>query len=171
MEETQEEVEQLHPFELRDANAGDLPFLFSLYCDVRSPEVNAWGWAASQRDAFLRMQFDAQRRSYQAAYPQATHHIVCSGSVPIGRRLVAAAPEEVRLVDIALLSAYRNCGIGTRLIQQLVDESAAGGVALSLQVLRGNPAQRLYERLGFIETGADAMYITMQLTAGAGRCP
>jgi len=169
MEETREQADQHHPFELRDACDGDLPFLFSLYCDVRSPEVNAWGWAAIQRDAFLRMQFDAQRRSYQAAYPQATHHIVCLGGVPIGRRLVAATPEGIRLVDIALLDAYRNRGIGTRLIQQLVDESAAGSVALSLQVLRGNPAQRLYERMGFIETGADAMYITMQWTAGGAR--
>jgi ribosomal protein S18 acetylase RimI-like enzyme len=170
MEGTKEQVEQLCPFELRNACEDDLPFLFSLYCDVRSPEVNAWGWTASQRDAFLRMQFDAQRRSYQAAYPQATHHIVCSGGVPIGRRLAAAAPEGLRLVDIALLGAYRNRGIGTRLIQQLMDESAAGSVALSLQVLRGNPAQRLYERMGFIETAADAMYITMQWTAEAGRC-
>lgn len=169
MEETQEQADQLHPLELRSACEGDLPFLFSLYCDVRSPEVNAWGWPASQVDAFLRMQFDAQRRSYQAACPQATHHIVCVGSVPIGRRLVAATPEAVRLVDIALLSAYRNRGIGTRLIQQLMDETAAARVALNLQVLRGNPAQRLYERMGFSETGADAMYITMQWSVGAGR--
>jgi len=29
-------------------------------------------------------------------------------------------------------------------------------------VLRGNPALRLYERLGFKETGSDPMYIQMQ---------
>jgi hypothetical protein len=42
---------------LRVTQDDDLPFLFTLYCDVRSPEVNAWGWPASQRDSFLRMQF------------------------------------------------------------------------------------------------------------------
>src|SRR5271166_4142540 len=124
MPEALEQVDQQDALALREACADDLPFLLSLYCDVRSPEVNAWGWPAAQREAFLRMQYDAQRRSYQAAYPQAAHHIVCSCGVPIGRRLVAAMPEGVRLVDIALLSAYRNRGIGTRLIQQLVDESA-----------------------------------------------
>lgn len=160
--------EQLEPIELRDACAEDLKFLFSLYCDVRGPEVDAWDWPSSQRDAFLRMQFEAQRQSYLAAYPGSTHHIVSSGGVPIGRRLVAATPDGMRLVDIALLASYRNRGIGTRLIQQLTDQSAAGGGALSLQVLRGNPALRLYQRMGFRETSADAMYITMQWTAVAG---
>lgn len=164
-----ETPEQLEPIELRDACADDLKFLFSLYCDVRGPEVNAWGWPAGQRDAFLRMQFDAQRRSYLVAYPVSTHHIVCSGGFPIGRRLVAATPEGIRLVDIALVAACRNRGIGTRLIQQLTDECASGSSAVILQVLRGNPAQRLYRRIGFRESGADAMYITMRWTAADGR--
>ena len=136
------------PLALRDACAADQQFLFTLYCDVREPEVNAWGWPAGQRDAFLRMQFEAQRLVYLAAYPEATHHIVSMGDVPIGRRLVATTPEGMRLVDIALLASYRNRGIGTQLIRQLTDQCVAGG-ALSLQVLRGNPAQRLYERDGF----------------------
>ena len=75
-------AESLH---LREAHDGDLPFLLTLYCDVRGPEVAAWGWPASQRDAFLRMQFDAQRRSYQSAFPQAVHHIVLRDGQPVGR--------------------------------------------------------------------------------------
>lgn len=169
MAEALEQVDQQDPLALRDACAADQQFLFTLYCDVREPEVNAWGWPAGQRDAFLRMQFEAQRRSYLAAYPEATHHIVSMGDVPIGRRLVATTPEGMRLVDIALLASYRNRGIGTQLIRQLTDQCVANGGALSLQVLRGNPAQRLYERMGFRETGADAMYITMQWTDEAGR--
>jgi ribosomal protein S18 acetylase RimI-like enzyme len=168
MAEALEKADVPDPLELQDACAGDLPFLFGLYRDVRGPEVNAWGWPAGQCDAFLRMQFDAQRRSYLAAFPSSTHHIVCSSGVPIGRRLVAATPEGIHLVDIALLAAYRNRGIGTRLIRQLMDECVAGSGALSLQVLRGNPVLLLYRRMGFRETGADAMYITMRWTAADG---
>jgi ribosomal protein S18 acetylase RimI-like enzyme len=154
--------------EMREARAEDLGFLFALYCDVRGPEVSAWGWPAVQRDTFLRMQFEAQRWSYQAAYPEASNQIVCSGGVAIGRRLVARTMEWVHLVDIALLAAYRNQGIGTRLIQELMDDCDAQNGALSLQVMRGNPALRLYQRMGFGEIGVDPMYIQMQWIPGAG---
>ena len=154
---------------LRLAQNEDLPFLFSLYCDVRGPEVSAWGWPVGQRDAFLRMQFEGQRRSYRTAYPELADLIVCSDSLLIGRRLVAASPEGVHLVDIALLAPYRNRGIGACLIRQLVDDCEAKGAPLYLQVLRGNPAQRLYLRLGFRETKSDQMYIQMRWLPGLGR--
>ena len=133
---------------LRLARNEDLPFLFNLYCDVRGQEVSAWGWPAGQRDAFLRMQFEGQRRSYRTAYPESADQIVCSDDLLIGRRLVAASTEGVHLVDVALLAAYRNRGIGAWLIRQLMDDCEAKGAPLYLQVLRGNPAQRLYLRLG-----------------------
>ena len=161
-----DETERL---ELREAVADDQAFLFSLYCDVREPEVNAWGWPASQRDAFLQMQFMAQGRSYSAAYPDAIHHIVYSRGAPVGRRLVTRAAAWVRLVDIALLAAHRNRGLGTQLIQQLIDECSAQNSILHLQVLRGNPALRLYQRLGFCESGSDDMYIQMQWKPAAMR--
>jgi ribosomal protein S18 acetylase RimI-like enzyme len=156
-----EPVDLLATLEFRDAVSGDTPFLFSLYCDVRTPELDAWGWPAAQREPFLRMQFEAQRRSYEAAYPEATHEIVCSGGVEVGRRLVAHTPAGMHLVDIALLTAHRNRGIGTRLIQQMLDECAASNCPLALSVLQGNPALRLYQRLGFHQTSADPMYIQM----------
>jgi ribosomal protein S18 acetylase RimI-like enzyme len=153
--------------EFKDAGVGDDGFLFALYCDVRGPEVEAWGWPAAQRDSFLRMQWMAQSRSYAAAYPDATHQIICEDSVPIGRRLVARGSGGMHLVDIALLASHRNRGLGTMLIQQLIDECRLQKQALDLQVLRGNPAQRLYERLGFKETASDPMYIQMQWTPPA----
>ena len=148
--------------EFKDAGGGDDGFLFALYCDVRRPEVEAWGWPAGQRGAFLRMQWMAQSRSYAAAYPDATHQIIREDSVPIGRWLVSRGSGGMHLVDIGLLTAHRNRGLGTMLIQQLIDECRLQKTALDLQVLRGNPALRLYERLGFKETGSDPMYIQMQ---------
>lgn len=147
--------------ELRGAGSDDLPFLFTLYCDVRGPEVDAWGWPQAQRNGFLRMQFEGQRRSYEAAYPQAMHHIVSLGQVQIGRILVARIANGMHLVDIALLAAHRNQGIGTQLIQQLIGDCAKSGCALHLHVLRGNPAQHLYQRMGFNETAADPIYTRM----------
>jgi len=48
------------------------------------------------------------------------------------------------------------------LIRELIRQCGEGKVPLRLQVLRNNPARRLYERLGFVQTGEDQMYIQME---------
>jgi ribosomal protein S18 acetylase RimI-like enzyme len=147
---------------LRDANPEDVQFLARLYRETRRKEVEAWGWPEEQMEFFLRMQFDGQRLSYKATFPNATDRIVCVGGVAAGRMLVGREPEGVRLIDIALLEEYRNRGIGTGLISQLLEDCEAQSCILRLQVLQGNPAIRLYNNLGFIQSGADAMYIQME---------
>jgi ribosomal protein S18 acetylase RimI-like enzyme len=74
----------------------------------------------------------------------------------------------MQLIYIALVTGYRNRGIGAWLIRQLMADCEAEGAALYLQVLSGNPAQRLYQRLGFRETESTSMYIQMRWIAGAG---
>ena len=74
-----------------------------------------------------------------------------------------------RLIDIALLGVYRNRGIGTMLLRQVLQECERQGRALRLQVLQGNRAIRLYQRLGFVQASADPMYAQMEWTAPS-RC-
>lgn len=58
-------------------------------------------------------------------------------------------------VTIALLPPYRGQGIGTRLLQQLLEDAeAAGYPGLSLSVHAKNPARRLYQRLGFVRVAS-----------------
>jgi GNAT superfamily N-acetyltransferase len=146
---------------LRDATPEDAEFLARLYGDTRRHEVAAWGWPQAQQDAFLRMQFEAQRRSYHATFADAADHIVCLDGTPIGRMLVGQEPAGVRLIDIALFEENRNHGVGTSLLRQLLRECEAKGTALHLQVFQGNPAIHLYQRLGFVQCGADPMYAQM----------
>lgn len=146
---------------LRSTAPEDMEFLFRLYSDTRRREVAAWGWPTAQEDMFLRMQFDAQRRSYQAGFPNAADRIVCLDGSPAGRMMAAREPAGMHLIDIALLEEHRNRGVGTHLLRRLLEECNARGDTLRLQVRRGNPAIRLYLRLGFIETGADEMYVQM----------
>jgi GNAT superfamily N-acetyltransferase len=56
------------------------------------------------------------------------------------------------LDKLYLLPAYQNQGIGSYLLQCLIDDANAAGVALQLTVLEVNPARRSYERHGFIVT-------------------
>ena len=147
---------------LRDAMPEDRQFLASLYCDTRRGEVSAWGWPAEQEEAFLNMQFEAQYRSYGTAFPRACDQIVCMEGNAIGRMLLSDSAEERRLIDIALLAAYRNRGIGTGLLRCLLRDCEMQHCSLHLQTLQGNPAARLYERLGFVQYCADQMYMQFQ---------
>jgi ribosomal protein S18 acetylase RimI-like enzyme len=147
---------------LRNATPEDVPFLAQLYGDTRREEVSLWGWPAAQQDWFLQMQFDAQRRSYKATFPAATDRIVQLGDAAIGRMLVEETDTEARLIDIALLSKHRNHGIGSMLLNDLLQRCREIGCALHLQVRRGNPAVRLYQRLGFHQTVTHSIYVRME---------
>jgi ribosomal protein S18 acetylase RimI-like enzyme len=152
----------LGPIALRAATADDLPFLSRLYRDTRRQELEGWGWPREQREWLLQMQFDARQRSYGAAYPKAEDRIVYVQDAPVGRMLLNHEPAGLQLIDLALLEEYRNQGLGTELLRRLQHECERDRIALSLQVLRANPAMRLYQRLGFAEVSADPVYARLE---------
>lgn len=116
----------------------------------------------SQRESFMRIQFEARRNQYRRQYPQAHWEVIVTGDKIIGQIVVALVGDEFRLVDLALLPAFRNRGIGSAVLQDLLDEAAGAGRSVSLHVLRDNPALHLYRRLGFVVTGEDDVYRHMQ---------
>lgn len=134
---------------LRPATPEDEAFLYRVYAGTRQEELARTGWDETQKEAFLRMQFEAQSRHYREHYAGAEFSVVLADGRPAGRLYVARWPEETRIVDIALLAEHRGRGIGTRLLNDLVSESEASGKPLSIHVERFNPALRLYGRLGF----------------------
>jgi GNAT superfamily N-acetyltransferase len=62
-------------------------------------------------------------------------------------------------LSIAVLPEYRGRGIGTRLMEFLLNDPAAGMTGVSLSVTAENPAVRLYRRFGFetVETIGDSL--------------
>jgi ribosomal protein S18 acetylase RimI-like enzyme len=151
---------------LRAVHSGDQEFLFRLYAGTRLHEIAAFGWSPAQQEAFLRMQFTAQQRWYETAYAQAEQQIVMLETAPIGRVIVHRAGDATTLVDISLLPEHRGRGIGGGLIRELVQRCAQEGVPVSLQVLKTNPAARLYQRLGFVKTSEDEVYLQMEKRPG-----
>lgn len=148
--------------QLRPAAPEDRDFLFRLYASTRAHELAPLGWPAAQEEAFLRMQFNAQEQWYKAAYAAAEYQIILCNGNPIGRMIVLRDPKTWNLIDISLLPEERGRGIGRTLIQVLIEECEAAGATLKLQVLKLNPALRLYRRLGFVMTGEDQVYMQME---------
>jgi GNAT superfamily N-acetyltransferase len=69
-----------------------------------------------------------------------------------------ATPE----LSIAVLPGFRGRGIGTLLLRRLLGMAAGRYPAVSLSVSAGNPARRLYERLGFEPVAEDGGSVTMR---------
>lgn len=143
---------------LRNATPDDEQFLFEVYASTRQDELDGLGWDEDQKLNFLRMQFLARERSY----PQVDNRIVIFNGQPIGRILVERTDSVILLRDIALLREYRNRGLGTSLIHDLMKEASVFGKSIHLHVLVTSAAVRLYERLGFRKTGDDAVYFEMK---------
>ncbi|TCP52630.1 acetyltransferase (GNAT) family protein [Tumebacillus sp. BK434] len=143
----------------------DETFLYQLYASTRMTELQAWGWDPMMQEQFLQMQWNAQRQSYAVQYPDAEHSILTFQNFHAGRVLVSRTTEAIVLVDISLLPAFHNRGIGTWLIQELQAEAQALKLTLRLSVLPQNPALRLYERLGFRTTDQTGHHVLMEWRA------
>lgn len=107
------------------------------------------GWSDAQKHAFLAQQFEAQDRYYRENYAGASFDVIVAGEEPVGRLYVARWPEEIRLIDLALLPERQARGIGSGVLRDLQDEARSCSRPLRIHVERYNRALRLYERLGF----------------------
>jgi RimJ/RimL family protein N-acetyltransferase len=147
---------------LRPIRPEDRDLLCRIYASTRTEELAPVPWTDEQKSAFIRQQFDAQTAYWDEQYPDAERSIVEVDGAPAGRFYVVRWPREVRLIDIALLPAFRGHGVGTELIQRLFAEASRTGKPVTIHVEIFNPARALYERLGFAPKGEQGMYVLME---------
>lgn len=143
---------------LRPITDDDRDFLFRLYASTREEELRGVDWSDAQKEAFLRMQFVAQHHAYTTNYPGAELSVVLVDGVPAGRLYLHQREDELRIVDVALMPAYRGRGLGGALLRQVQQRAQALGLAARIHVELYNPAQRLYGRLGFAKIGESGVY-------------
>jgi ribosomal protein S18 acetylase RimI-like enzyme len=151
--------------ELRPAGPDDERFLFTLYASTRALELALLPWSDAEKEAFLRTQFDAQRRHYAARYQPAAHDLVFVEGEPVGRLYVVRDEDQILVVDIGLLPEHRGRGVGSALLTELIAEAGAAGKTVSVHVEHRNPARRLYERLGFVTVADQGMYVRLERRA------
>jgi ribosomal protein S18 acetylase RimI-like enzyme len=146
---------------LRPATADDHEFLVALYGSTRDEELSQVVWPEGQRDAFVRMQFALQDAQYRTGNPDGSFEVIEVDGRPIGRLYVDRRDGEIRIIDLALVPESRGAGIGTRLLEGILDEAAGSGRTVRLHVEVHNRAVELYNRLGFVPVSDDGVYRLM----------
>jgi len=140
---------------LRPERTDDLEFLHRLYATTRADEMALVNWSPEEKGLFLQSQFEAQHSYYLEHFQESRFDVIEQAGLAIGRLYVARWPDDIRIIDIALLPEHRGRGLGGRMLQALLDEAATAGKSVSMHVEISNPALHLYERLGFRPRGKD----------------
>lgn len=148
---------------LRPATAGDQALLRRIYASSREEELAATGWSARRKAAFLDSQFQAQQRHFRQQFASAHFLVMEHQGQPIGRLSWQWMPDELRLIDIAVLRPWRGQGLGRQVVMGLQALAAREGRAVGLHVEVGNRrAISLYESLGFVVTGHAGLHHRMR---------
>jgi len=134
---------------LRPVTAADDAFLLSVYSSTRAQEMNRVPWTAEQKEAFVKMQFAAQKQHYAVTCPQASHDIIYLDETAVGRIYLDRSSKAFHILDITVLPQHRNQGIGSLLLRRLLDEAGKSGKPATIYIESFNPSLRLFERLGF----------------------
>lgn len=127
------------PVSLRRARRSDYDFAAALYLEsTRELLVRLGRWNQRRVVARFRRAF----RPEQAVVIRAHGH-------DIGWMQVSQNGRAYHVQQLHLLARFRNRGIGRRLLETLMRRAAGQRKPVALNVIHGNPARALYERLGF----------------------
>lgn len=126
-------------FQLRTARPEEFDFAAEIYIAAMRPlmqQLNAWDEP---------MRRAAIRRSFKAA----DSRIISRDGADIGWIQVTERDADYHLTQIQIIEEYCGLGIGSDIINGLLDRAAREGKTVSLSAVRVNRAIELYKRMGF----------------------
>jgi GNAT superfamily N-acetyltransferase len=147
---------------LRPVTAADDDFVFNCYASTRAQELAQVPWSPEQKEAFVRMQYAAQKQHYAAEAPHANHDIIYVDSIPVGRIYLDRREDALHILDITVLPQHRNHGTGALLLRRLLDEAGRAGKPVTIYVESFNPSLRFFERLGFRKDHEKGFHLLMK---------
>lgn len=126
------------PITLREASPTDLPFLVLLRKLTVMGHLGLTDQPSDETAYFRSAWFSIEGVD-----------IICFESDSIGILKTIRSNCEWFIEQIQILPSHQGRGIGREVMSSLLTEAKQMGLPVSLNVLRDNPARRLYERLGF----------------------
>ena len=144
---------------LRPASESDREFLYALHCrTMREVIEKTWGWDEAW-----------QRRDFDRRFVGCVVSIIETSNGAVGGLLVEPKSDSIYIHELQVLPEYQGQGIGTAVVQQVIEEAASRGVAVTLSVVPANArAKQLYERLGFEVTNFEAPFFRMRHNSRLG---
>ena len=129
-------------FELRPATAADWDFIWDLRVRTMKPLISeSYGWDENLQRVY--------------AVDSLLGQIVLVDGQPIGVLTLSDWCDQFHVTWMAVCPSFQGRGLGSALIAHCQRLAAEARKPLTLQVLRTNPALRLYERCGFQVYGQD----------------
>jgi GNAT superfamily N-acetyltransferase len=137
---------------LRPANHEDVPFLLELRRQTMHPHLLASRLIPSLEEDMRRVLFRLD-----------CAQVILLANEPVGLLKVSRDGMDWDLIQIQLAPSLQGQGFGAQIIQSVISEARDAGASLKLDVLKVNPARRLYERLGFTVITETAHLFEMKL--------
>lgn len=151
---------------LRPVTEADQDFLLTAYSSTRAAEMAMVPWSAEQKDAFVKGQFAAQTHHYAAAYPGASHEIICCDGVAAGRLFLDRGAQGFHILDVTILPLFRNAGIGSWVLRRILEEAGSNGQPVTIYVESFNPSLNLFRKLGFQLSSQDGFQCFLRWSLG-----
>ncbi len=130
----------------KPASASDEAFIETVYFETQRWIIERlFGWRGD----------DVEREKFHESYDADNTKLILAAGIPIGWLTVKRRTNEVHLEAIYLRRQDQGCGVGTRLIRNLVAEAQEARLPVRLSTAKISPARKLYMRLGFVLTHED----------------
>ncbi len=138
---------------LRTITKQDYDFVYQVKKDAykKYVEINFGGWDEEQQQEFF--------KKFIETYKEGAYIITFQGT-DNGFFNDCQANQIYEIGNICILPEYQNRGIGTAILQDVIEKHA--DKEIHLQYFKQNPVGRLYERLGFRQCGETAYHYQMR---------
>lgn len=137
--------------QLRPAVEADRDFARDLHHSCYRPWVEpVWGWDDSRQDQLFAERWDSAETS-----------IVEVDGQPVGSLRTSEHGDHLFIDDIEIHPTWQRRGLGSALLRSVLTDADSRRLPVRLQVIKGNPARNLYERLGFTVTGETDTHLLM----------
>ena len=140
---------------LRPAQPSDFDYCASLYFA---------GMETTIRE--LNLNLDAQVAGFRQRWDVTQVRIITIDGADIGWVQSFVNDGTLFLAQLFVDAPFQRRGIGTEVVNALIEDAARAGQVVTLGVVKTNPAQRLYKRVGFRITHNDSRKFYMRRECG-----
>lgn len=121
----------------------------SAYHDVIVRQYGSWD--DSMQDDFFNNEWSPEK-----------YKIILSGESISGYCSIEHNADHIFVHELVLSPDFQGKGIGSKVLEELIEESKRENIPIKLRVLKENQAQYLYRRLGFKDTGSTNSHFQME---------